>query len=531
MRIISASRNFRGIDGLNGIAKLLYSKNSTTENNIKNIMRLKAALLAIALCSFSIGATRGQGVDYLSACWQKQCAPFNSKSIHLTYIESLQQLYISAEPWQTTTHVTNGSVWFNTGMFEKSDSTFHSNGKVSVSNSALYSTSLLVQTGGDTTLAPVTKKNWFNVMFESARYSPVILLSYFHQHQDKSIHRMSPGLALYSLKINKTIVTLAIRLSDTLVESVRTLEIDDLIGDAENNYRYRSYSAVDGVSIPDSTETEKADGKLQGGIRIRSAEMVDKAPTLIAMPANFKFTEEKVKEPDVRTHKYSDHIHLIDLIHADCRSMVVEFADFLLVVDAPLPSRNGELIIEEARKIAPDKPIKYFAFGHHHSSFVGGVRPFIAEGATILTRAEDTSYLNFLASEPHSLDPDDLYLHPRPLHTQEIGDSLTISDGNYQMKIYYIGKKSRHSDDYVLFYFPKENVVWDDDLAWVKQKGGIERAIDRQEGLVKAIEDLKLHPKTVIQSWPLVEYGIKTLIPYADLQASMKAQLPDDVHQ
>jgi hypothetical protein len=283
------------------------------------------------------------------------------------------------------------------------------------------------------------------------------------------------------------------------------------------------------LSLPDSTETEKADGKLKGAIRILTADIVNAAPTLIRKPADFKFIEEKKKLSDVRQHKFSSHIYLVDLIHADCRSMLVEFPDYFLVIDAPVSSENGELVIREARKIAPAKPIKYFTFGHFHSSFIGGIRPFISRGATILTRAEDTPYVNFLASESHALQPDSLYLHPLPTHIQEIGDSLTISDGGYQMKIYYIGKKSRHSNDYVIFYFPEENVVWDDDLAWVKQKGPVDKAIDRQAGLVNAIKDLGLHPQKVIQSWPLVEYGIKTMIPFDDLEASMNAKGAIDV--
>ena len=204
--------------------------------------------------------------------------------------------------------------------------------------------------------------------------------------------------------------------------------------------------------------------------------------------------------------------------------MIVEFSNFLLVVDAPLASKNGEIIIGEAKKIAPNKPIRYFAFGHHHPWYVGGMRPFIYRDATVLTVAGDIPYLNFLATASHNLDPDSLSIHSHPLHTEEIHDSLTITDGSYDMKMYCIGKKSQHTNDYMLFYFPREKMLWEDDLAWVKKDEPIEKAGERQAGLVNAVKDLGLHPETVVQSWPLTEYDLKTILPFADLEASLNVK-------
>jgi len=36
-----------------------------------------------------------------------------------------------------------------------------------------------------------------------------------------------------------------------------------------------------------------------------------------------------------------------------------------------------------------------------------------------------------------------------------------------------------------------------------------------------AIKELKLDVKTIIQSWPVADYGVKTVIPFEDLEKSM----------
>ena len=90
------------------------------------------------------------------------------------------------------------------------------------------------------------------------------------------------------------------------------------------------------------------------------------------------------------------------------------------------------------------------------------------------------------------------------------------------MKIYFIGKHSEHTIDYLIYYFPSEKVVFQDDLAWIANDGPIKKARSRQAGLYNAIKNLKLDVKTILQSWPVADYGVKTIIPFDDLEKSMK---------
>jgi hypothetical protein len=106
---------------------------------------------------------------------------------------------------------------------------------------------------------------------------------------------------------------------------------------------------------------------------------------LLEKPVDYQLAEPKEEsQPEIKITQYNDYIHLIDLIHTDDKVMIVELDDYLFIAEAPLNAKNGELIISEAKKIAPLKPIKYFAFGHHHPHYLGGVRAFVHKEATIL---------------------------------------------------------------------------------------------------------------------------------------------------
>ena len=133
---------------------------------------------------------------------------------------------------------------------------------------------------------------------------------------------------------------------------------------------------------------------------------------------------------------------MLELKHTDDKILIVEFTNFLLVAEAPLNSENGELIIEEARKIAPMKPIRYFVFGHYHPHYLGGIRPFVQKGAKIITSKQNMEYVSFIVNAKHTINPDSLQIDPKPLVFEEIKDSLKISDGKTEMTIYFIGEKS-----------------------------------------------------------------------------------------
>ena len=92
------------------------------------------------------------------------------------------------------------------------------------------------------------------------------------------------------------------------------------------------------------------------------------------------------------------------------------------------------------------------------------------------------------------------------------------------MTIHNIGEESGHTKDYSIFYFPKEKMVFEGDLAWIKKGAAPQKPDSRQVGLFNAIQKRHLGVETVIQVWPINKYSLKTKLPFADLEAAMKVQ-------
>lgn len=459
--------------------------------------------------------------DFLKKCWEKQAAPLKDKSLTFTFHESKNQLEHSFYPWQASNYSIHGTIWLNRDHFQKQDSIVR-NQKAYYSKTLVTPEELLFVNYRKTEITPVSKEEFQDQVFKNARYSPLNLLNYLLLKKTKRSTESHPDYAVFQADINQNKISVFINKTSCLLEKVTILSDDEMLGDVLTTINYLSYEKVGNVYHHRHSIIEKITGKITDTVSVSALAITDDLPVIITRPENYKFADPIRTQPEVSTEKYSDNIYFVELKHANERAMLVEFDTFFLAAEGPLNSKNGELIIQEARKIDPDKPIRYFVFGHYHPHYLGAVRAFIHKGAAVICSDINKDYVRFVAENARTINPDSLARQPRPLKIEMLKDSLTITDNTFEMKIYFIGNKSAHTNDYLICYFPKNKMVFQGDLVWIKKEGAVSRANPRQAGLFHAIKELSLEVETVIQSWPIQGYDIKTFIPFRDLEQSVK---------
>ena len=86
-------------------------------------------------------------------------------------------------------------------------------------------------------------------------------------------------------------------------------------------------------------------------------------------------------------------------------SVAVEFKDFVTVVEGPLSNQRTNAVVAEVHKLFPGKPIRYLVNTHNHFDHLGGVRGFVAEGATVITDDKNRNFYQrvVLAPQPRTL--------------------------------------------------------------------------------------------------------------------------------
>ena len=279
----------------------------------------------------------------------------------------------------------------------------------------------------------------------------------------------------------------------------RTEQIDSnaLLGDFRAGHEFSDYQTVGNVKVPRKRltflnrfvtgEFEYADVKLNfadEGLLEVPAGFVEPAPPGAAPPAEVM-------------RKVGDGVYLIERVGPAYRVMFVEFDDHVMILEAPADANVSRSVINLVRQTAPGKPIRYVSFSHFHFDHTGGLREYIAEGAAVVVPPGNRAFVEQVAKSNFTLRPDALALNPRPPLIETFEKRRVFTDGKRTVELYSIGPTS-HVDDMVMFYFPKEKILFQGDMFSPLDAGGIPPIIEVNRELVKKVEELKLDVETLV---------------------------------
>ena len=107
--------------------------------------------------------------------------------------------------------------------------------------------------------------------------------------------------------------------------------------------------------------------------------------------------------------------------------------------------------------------IRYVINTHHHFDHAGGLRPFVAEGTTILTQALNKPYYEKVWANPHTINPDRLAKALRKPAIEAVIDKRVLTDGSRSLELYRL-QGSNHADTMLLAYLPKERLLVEADV-------------------------------------------------------------------
>jgi glyoxylase-like metal-dependent hydrolase (beta-lactamase superfamily II) len=152
-------------------------------------------------------------------------------------------------------------------------------------------------------------------------------------------------------------------------------------------------------------------------------------------------------------------------------SLFVVFKDYVMVIEAPVGDALSRSIMNKIEEIAPGKPIKYLVATHYHIDHIGGVRAYLAAGASVVTTPGNVRFIENLVSIAHPLGSKPS-MYPRPLPVESFTGKRVFSDGEHVVELYDVGP-TPHVDEMVIAYLPREKLLFVSDLFPVNFKGAI----------------------------------------------------------
>ena len=237
-----------------------------------------------------------------------------------------------------------------------------------------------------------------------------------------------------------------------ILERVETKIDNTVLGDTAFETTFSDYKDFGGVKFPAHIVQK------QGGYPVLDLTITDVKPNATAniqspgappAPAPASVTSEKL----------GDGVYLILGGYA---AIAVDFKDYIVVIEGPQNDQRAEAIIAEAKRVIPNKPIKFVVNTHHHFDQSGGLRDFVAEGATVVTHQMNESYYKKVWATPHTLSPDRLAQSPKKPSFKTVGEKLVLTDGNHVIELYHL-QNFGHNDGMIIAYLPKEKVLLEAD--------------------------------------------------------------------
>jgi glyoxylase-like metal-dependent hydrolase (beta-lactamase superfamily II) len=292
--------------------------------------------------------------------------------------------------------------------------------------------------------------------------------------------------AMTKFKVTGTIDT------QGMVTKTETRIPNPVLGDMLVETDYSAYKDFNGVKFP-TVIVQK-----QGGHPLLDLAVTDvktDVPLQLSVPEAVK--QAKLPPVAVQTQKLGDGLWWLG--GGSHHSVVVEYPTYITVIESPLNDERALAVIAEAKKLVPNKPIKYLVNTHNHFDHLGGVRAFVPEGATIITSAMNKPYYEKIFNAPHTLAPDRLSQNPKKATYVTVKDKYVLADGGREIDIYHI-ENDNHNEGMLMVYVPKEKVLVEaDDFTPPAPNGPppAPRAVNFTKNLNANIERLKLDVVTI----------------------------------
>ena len=238
--------------------------------------------------------------------------------------------------------------------------------------------------------------------------------------------------------------------AQNLLERIDTWVANPILGDMLIQTTFADYRAFGGVQFPTRITQQ------QGGFPTLEVTVTDVRPqTSVNLPApppagapQPARAEGQLVAPGVWYLTGTP----------EPNSQLVELRDYAVLIESSVSEARALANLAEARRLVPNKPVRYHVNSHHHGDHAAGVRAFVSEGLTIITHEMNRPfYEQTVLKNPHTLAPDALARNPRPASFVWMDDKYVLTDGARTLEIYHV--PNGHAANLLMSYIPQEKLL------------------------------------------------------------------------
>lgn len=229
--------------------------------------------------------------------------------------------------------------------------------------------------------------------------------------------------------------------------------------------------------------------------------------TILLLTGRQVFAQEAAFNP---LKKVDDGLYFLYYDSSSAKSTVVEFRDFLVLVEVPVRDEGADAVrlvdhragderaLTSLAHYFPGKPVRYVVHSHWHPHSLSAIAPFLTRGITLVTTASTFDKLK------PAIDPAVLAQYGK--HVQLVtGDSLVLRDRRQRLVVHRVEQKNYPATataEYLYCYLPRYNLLACGCM-FTRWGGapvaGKEVLTGRAEDLHRFLADRKLAPRALIR--------------------------------
>ena len=225
------------------------------------------------------------------------------------------------------------------------------------------------------------------------------------------------------------------------------------LGDVVLTTTFGEYQDVSGLKLP-AQFTGKVDDFTTWEIHA-TKQTVDAEVGDLAAPASAR-APAPTPAPNVTVEPIGTGVWF--LAGQSHHSVLIEFSDHLMLIDAPQSEARTLAVIAKAEQTVPGKPLQQLVTTHHHFDHTAGLRAAIAEGMTVITQSGNRAWVETMARRPHTLQPDSLSKKEQRLVVETVDTEREYKDHTMAVMLYHV-EGNPHSDTMLMAYIPRDRVL------------------------------------------------------------------------
>jgi len=260
-------------------------------------------------------------------------------------------------------------------------------------------------------------------------------------------------------------VALYVDAATGLVSKYELIFVDSLEGVENSEIVFGDYQKVGNYQVPRRwTNRQLGEDQTRYTVKAEFNPAITDDSFRVAA-AGYAEVKPVPTELEEKVDRLADGVFVIQNVAGQNQNtLAVGFPDYVVAVEAPGSSDGADAVIKRIHELFPGKPIRYVAMTHHHGDHIGGMRSFIAEGATVVTTAANRPVIEAMAASEQN---DRLGRTPRkPEFLLLENGRRVLEDGDRRLELIDIGPNP-HAKEMVIAWLPAEKVVFQGDLFFV----------------------------------------------------------------